>query len=105
MSAQQVLQALGSSARRVEVVGEGKLAEEVRLLLGAALQQDPAAAPPTGVVVATGDPAAVAAALVRVDDLGTVVLAGAAPREPAVLDLYGDLHVRGLVLVGVPSAG
>ena len=37
----------------------------------------------------------------RVADLGAVVLA--APTEPSVsLDLYPDVHLRGLTLVGIP---
>ncbi len=63
-----VLAALGTDA--AEVVGAGPLADALRDRLAAP------AAPPAAIVDTTGDPAAIADALARVDDLGTVVLAG-----------------------------
>ena len=101
MSAADVLHALDATTGPVEVMGNGRLADEVRALLGARLQ---AAGPrPVAVVEMTGAPEQLAAALKRVDDLGTVVVAGPEPSAPLPLDLYDELHVRGLVVVGVPA--
>ena len=41
-------------------------------------------------------------ALERVDDLGTIVLAGPLPDATVRLNLYADVHVRGLTLLGIP---
>jgi hypothetical protein len=54
------------------------------------------------VVETTGEPMEVVAALRRAPDLGFVVLAGPLPEQPPAIDLYGDLHVRGLTVVCVP---
>jgi hypothetical protein len=89
-----VLAALGTDA--AEVVGAGPLADALRARLAAP------AAPPAAIVDTTGDAAAIADALARVDDLGTVVLAGPPPDGPVALDLYADVHVRGLTVAGVP---
>ncbi len=102
MSAQDVLAALPPGADRVEVAGTGLLADEVRRLLGARLQVPDAVVRPVAVVVASSGTAAVTAALERVEDLGMVVLTGAVPPAALALDLYVDLHVRGLVVVGLP---
>ncbi|HEX6652234.1 MAG TPA: hypothetical protein VF072_05785 [Thermoleophilaceae bacterium] len=56
------------------------------------------------VVETTGEPVAVEAALRDAPDLGIVVLAGPVPDRPPPVDLYGDLHVRGLTVVCVPPA-
>lgn len=56
------------------------------------------------VVETTGQPMEVEAALRRAPDLGTVVLAGPVPEQPPAIDLYADLHVRGLTVVCVPPA-
>jgi len=37
----------------------------------------------------------------RVDDLGTVVLAGPPVDADGTVDLYADVHVRGLTVIGV----
>lgn len=57
---------------------------------------------PAVVVDLTGDPATIRAATDRLADLGTLVLARNAT-APVDLDLYPDVHVRGLRLVGVPG--
>lgn len=54
------------------------------------------------VVETTGEPAAIEAALQRAPDLGIVVIAGPMATAPAPLDLYSDLHVRGLTVLCVP---
>jgi threonine dehydrogenase-like Zn-dependent dehydrogenase len=86
----------------VEVVGNGIVARLVRALVGVAPAEQPGA-----IVDTTGDPAAIASALGRVADLGTVVLAGESLGRQADLDLYRTVHVRGLTLVGIapPAAG
>ena len=57
---------------------------------------------PAVVVEDTGDPAAIERALEQVDELGTVVLAAPISRPEVMIDLYADLHVRGLTLVTAP---
>jgi hypothetical protein len=93
-----VLAALPAGVTDVEILGDGPLASALRLRMGAPGRP---AQVPAAIVETTGHPASIALALSRVADLGTVVLAGAVSREPAALDLYADLHVRGLTLVGV----
>jgi threonine dehydrogenase-like Zn-dependent dehydrogenase len=93
--------AVGGAAS-VEVMGHGPLAAAVRARLAGT---GPAAwGPPAAIVEASGDPAAIRAALARVADLGTVVLAGPAPAAGTSLDLYADVHVRGLTVVGIAPA-
>lgn len=84
----------------LEVTGDGPLARALRARLAAAAAPV-ADAPPTVIVETTGEAAAVRAALARVADLGTVVLAGPVAPGPVALDVYGDLHVRGVTLVAV----
>lgn len=79
----------------VDVVGAGMLAQLVRLVTDGASER------PHAIVDTTGDPAAIASALERVADLGTVVLAGESLGRRADLDLYCSVHVRGLTLVGI----
>lgn len=80
----------------VEVVGAGEVAEAVRAAVGRDAGDDPAT-----IVETTGTPEALADALARVRTLGTVVLAGPPPSTGVDLDVYADLHVRGLTLIGV----
>ena len=98
--ARRVANAIPAGAGPVEVLGDGPLAELLRHTLGS----DDASRRPSVVVDTTGDAAELERALRRVDDLGIVVLAGPPPSEPLALDLYGDLHVRGLTVVGVAEA-
>lgn len=102
MSAAAAIGALGDGQGLVEVVGTGPLAQEVRRRLGERVRRGHPDARPAAIIETTGEAAAVEAALQRVEDLGTVVLAGPLPNRPHALDLYEDLHVRGLTLVGVP---
>lgn len=93
-----VLEALGGAAP-VEIAGEGELADALRARLGNRLA---GSGRPAAVVVASEDPDAIRAALSAVDDLGLVVLAAPVP-EPLALDLYPDVHVRGLTVAGVAA--
>ena len=87
------------SPQSVEIAGRGLIAQQVRLLVGA-----PSETPverPQAIVDTTGDPSVIAHATRRVADLGTVVLAGEPLGRQFELNLYPDVHVRGLTLVGV----
>lgn len=95
------LAALPTAGGAVEVVGEGGLARTLRRRLGLGAP-DPLVRP-SAIIETTGDHDAVQQALRRVADLGTVVLAGPPPAAAVALDLYADLHVRGLTLVGTPG--
>ena len=60
------------------------------------------AKPSVVIVEETGDPAEIEGALARAEDLGTVVLAAQVAEGEAMVDLYADLHVRGLTLLTAP---
>jgi threonine dehydrogenase-like Zn-dependent dehydrogenase len=94
-----IVDALSDGA--VEVVGRGPIAEAVRELLGVRLTDEAGA---RSIVETTGSPDAIAAALERVASGGRVIVAAPVPEAPA-LDTYGELHVRGLELVVLPSSG
>ncbi|MEY2513504.1 MAG: hypothetical protein QOJ89_862 [bacterium] len=96
-----VVAAIGACDGPVEILGDGGLAGELRGLLAA--RAPVAGARPEVVVETSGGVAALAAALERVADLGTVLLAGPIGLgEAAALDLYAELHVRGLTIIGLP---
>ncbi len=100
MNAPDILAALPDASGRIEIVGEGPLADELRTRLGDRAQPHPDA-PPSAVIETTGATAAIVSALRRVEDLGTVVLAGPHASKTVALDLYSDVHVRGLTIIGV----
>ncbi len=100
MNLSNILVAIPDIAGRVEIVGEGPLADELRQRLGDRAQAHPNSRP-TAIIETTGEPAAIVSALQRVEDLGTVVLAGPCPSDAVALDLYADVHVRGLTIIGV----
>jgi hypothetical protein len=85
---------------RVRVTGDGALAQ---LLRDRGLDGD-AVQPPLAVIETTGRGPELTAACAEVADGGTVVLAADAP-EPLDIDLYRDVHRRGLVLIGVSGQG
>ncbi len=88
--------AAACDAETVDVVGRGLIASRIRTALSAV-----GGAGPVDVVVdATGDPTNIRDALVRLRDHGTLVLAGQSGRMS--LDLYPDVHRRGLNLIGAP---
>lgn len=89
-----------ASGDRVAVTGDGLVAAEARRLL--ADEGRLADESPNAVVETTGDPAAIVSATERVADMGTVVLAGEPAGRALRLDLYPDIHLRGLRMLGVP---
>jgi threonine dehydrogenase-like Zn-dependent dehydrogenase len=88
-------------AGRVKVSGEGSLAAALTRRLGAGEEAGEA---PLAVIETTGHSDQLAAACAEVASGGTVVLAGG-PAAPVDIDLYRDVHRRGLVLIGVPDPG
>jgi hypothetical protein len=87
-----------------EVRGRGLVAEWVRRLLGLPPEQAANGSPrtPRVIVETRGDASAITAATRRLAHLGTLVLAGESVGASVTIDLYPDVHVRGLRLVGVP---
>lgn len=85
----------------IEVRGGGAIASAVRAVLGASAAVGER---PRVIVEPSGSPDAITAALGDLDDLGTLVLPAGGGSEVFGLDLYPDVHVRGLTLVGVPFA-
>jgi hypothetical protein len=83
----------------VKVIGEGLVASRVRQLLGTRFDPHDAA-PPAAVIDTTGVPEVFVAAIRDLADRGMLVLAGQ-PHRVVDLDLYPDVHVRGLELVGI----
>lgn len=83
------------------VCGRGIVAHRVRALLGDRVASLPAAA---AVVDLTGNPETISDAIRRLPDLGTLVLGADLGARTVDLDLYPDVHVRGLRLVGIPDA-
>lgn len=102
---ESVAHVLAGRSGAVDVTGVGLVATIARLLLGERVSALGAKAPrPEAIVETTGDPDRIAAATRRVADLGLVVLAGDSTGRQLDLDLYPDVHVRGLELVGVAPA-
>jgi hypothetical protein len=98
-AAKDALAALDHVAGPIDVIGDGLIAQLVREGLGERFSSG--SSRPAAVVDCTGDHELVLGAVARVDDLGVVVLAGPPPGEPLVIDLYPDVHLRGLRVVGV----
>jgi hypothetical protein len=86
----------------IEVVGSGLIALQVRELLGdRSSENGRSTEQPRVVVDTTGDPEVIVDATRRIAALGTLVLAGEGLGRTAEINLYPDVHVRGLTLVGV----
>jgi hypothetical protein len=83
----------------VEVIGDGLIAHLVRALVGE--DASGKAESPMAIVDTTGDPASIVDATRRVGDLGTVVLVGETVGREVELNLYADVHMRGLTLQGI----
>ena len=90
-----LLAAIPPGAGRVAVEGSAAEVGSVEELLGELLDGTD---PPRAVVVVSGGVEAIERALSSVADGGVVVVTAPTP-DRAPLDLYGDLHVRGLRLV------
>jgi hypothetical protein len=91
----------------VEVNGFGLIAMRVRTLVGKNVEdvsERPSAERPRAIVETTGEPGAILDATRRVADLGIVVLVGETLDRRVQIDLYPDVHVRGLTLLGVSPA-
>lgn len=84
----------------VEVDGRGVIAQRVRSHIGAGAVPSRGNRP-AACVVATPGSDALAAAARRVADLGMIVLLGEAVGGTAAIDLYPEVHLRSLTLVGV----
>ena len=100
MTAAELIALLASDANRVEVVGVAAFADEVRNLLATRCWAIDSDGRPAAIIELTGDEDSIRSALQRVEDLGVVVLAGPVPSEPLAVDLYTDVHVRGLTVIG-----
>jgi hypothetical protein len=95
----------GVSPDSIEVTGSGLIALQVRALLGNRSPDDDRSTPfeqPRAIIDSTGDPRAIVEATRRIAGLGTMVLVGESLGRTAEMNLYPDVHVRGLTLVGVP---
>jgi hypothetical protein len=86
----------------IEVLGGGFVADSTRALLGA--KPDSWKGPsirPQVIVDTTGDPETIADATRRLANLGSLILAGESRGGALALDLYADVHLRGLRIIGV----
>jgi threonine dehydrogenase-like Zn-dependent dehydrogenase len=102
--ARAAVAALGkSSPGSVEVNGVGIVARLVRALLPASASATNGSGPerPSAVIDATGNQDDIKDATHRLADGGTLVLAGETLGRRLTLEVYPDIHVRGLKLVGV----
>jgi hypothetical protein len=87
---------------RVLVTGSGLVAAEVRRRLGS--HTGTSKQRPLAVAEMTGSTAELETATRSVEDGGLVVLAGE-PAGPVEINLYSDVHRRGLRVVGIPGPG
>ena len=79
----------------IEVFGRGLVAREVRRRLNVNGSEGEAVVP-MAIADTTGDPNVIEAAIHRLGNIGTLILAGPSLGRPFPLDLYADVHVRGL---------
>ena len=92
---QEVLRAVNGAAGPVEVTGSGVVARRLRNVLASGEDDGEIGT----CVETTGDEAAIRSCTRRLRDLGTLVLAGESS-STVPLDLYPDVHARGLNVVG-----
>lgn len=95
-SLEAVLAAARQGPAPVEVAGSGELAQELRAQLGTSGEGRAGT-----IVETTGELSSIELAMARVEDLGTIVLAGPPMGEDATVDLYSDIHVRGLTVIAL----
>jgi hypothetical protein len=90
----------GVPSASVAVTGRGLIAQHVREMVGC-----PAAASgaerPAAIVETTGDPGVIVEATRTLNDQGTLVLVGETLGRQLDMNLYPDVHRRGLTLIGV----
>lgn len=100
--AQQAADAVRNVSGAVRVSGTGAVAGAVRRLLAARSggAGEPAETP-TAIVETTGDPERIVAATRDLSDLGSLVLAGPTGERKVPINLYPDVHRRGLRVVGI----
>ena len=94
----------GVAPDSIEIVGRGLIAQQVRALVKNPSESNGWSTPieqPRAIVDTTGDPSVILDATQRVTNLGTVVLVGESLGRTAEMNLYPDVHARGLTLVGV----
>jgi hypothetical protein len=85
----------------VAVTGAGAVAAEARRLLREQRREASGDAP-SSVIETTGDPEEIRRATELVAPMGTVLLAGEAVGRRCDIDLYPDVHTRGVRVKGVP---
>jgi threonine dehydrogenase-like Zn-dependent dehydrogenase len=92
----------GAPRDSIEVTGSGLIARQVRTLLGDGSSDGRRREQRTAIVETTGDPSMIVDATRRLVDRGTLVLVGESLGREAEMNLYPDVHVRGLTLAGIP---
>ena len=90
-------------AGRVEVAGNGLLAQLVRASLGSRAARQREGERPVAIVDTGGSPERIVEAFRNLDELGMLVLAGQVPGRDLKLNLYTDLHRRSLTVAGVQA--
>jgi hypothetical protein len=91
----------GLAPASIEVTGSGLIARNVRAIVGDTAAVGGGHRRPEAIIDVTGDPSVIGDSTRRLADLGTLVLVGEALGRRTELNLYPDVHVRGLTLVGV----
>jgi hypothetical protein len=100
--AREAAAAVAEGDTPVEVTGDGIIARRIRAIVGSApVPGTTGVERPGAVVDTTGDPAVILAATQRLTDFGILALVGEPLGRPLDLDLYADVHRRGLRVVGV----
>jgi hypothetical protein len=100
--AEDAVAALDQAALKcVHVIGTGVVAAAARMLLERRQVETNSEAPPSAIIDTTGNPELVMEATRKVAPLGAVVLAGEPLGRSLTIDLYPDVHVRGLRVIGV----
>lgn len=100
--AKEAAAAVAAGDTPVEVTGDGFLAHRIRAIVGSAPASGTTGSEqPAAIVDTTGDPAVILAATQRLADFGILALVGEPLGRSLDLDLYADVHRRGLRVVGV----
>ena len=87
-------------ADSIDVVGTGLIARQVRALLEESVSERRTERP-RAIIDTTGAPSAIVDATRRVAALGTVVLVGEDLGRETDMNVYPDVHARGLSLIGI----